>query len=171
MSAAVLKFKDLGINEVVKDLELTELGNHIAATLREMTGKKRKGVDGKPFLNASVSISRNAYVSESGESFHSSRKSPRLTPSSRILALALQSGLETPPPESTAAGTDGHPILRYSIFVNTSIANHGLFSHPCYSLMPTLAQEYSDSQGPQDENASSHMVDDLVVPWDPFISC
>ena len=49
MSAAVLKFKDLGINEVVKDLELTELGNHIVATLREMTGKKRKDVDGKAF--------------------------------------------------------------------------------------------------------------------------
>ena len=117
MSAAVLKFKDLGINEVVKDLKLTELGNHIAATLREMTSKKRKDVDGRPFEMLQFRSIANAYVSESGASVHSSRKSPRLTPSSRILALALQSGLETPPPESTAAGTDGHPIFRYSILL------------------------------------------------------
>ncbi len=49
MSVAVLKFKDLGINEFVRDLELTELANHIAAKLRDMTGKKRKDVHGKPF--------------------------------------------------------------------------------------------------------------------------
>ncbi|KAJ5532734.1 hypothetical protein N7494_009286 [Penicillium frequentans] len=45
MNAAVLKFKCLGIDRIVKDMGLTQLGNHIAATLREMTGRKRKDVD------------------------------------------------------------------------------------------------------------------------------
>jgi hypothetical protein len=50
MSAAVLKFKSLGIDKLVKDLELSGLGNSIAAMLGELTSNKRKDVDGKPFI-------------------------------------------------------------------------------------------------------------------------
>ncbi|KAJ5294437.1 hypothetical protein N7508_009258 [Penicillium antarcticum] len=44
MSTAALKFKLGGIDDLVRDLELAQLGNHIATALREMTGKKRKDV-------------------------------------------------------------------------------------------------------------------------------
>lgn len=50
MSAAVLKFKSFGIDKLVKDLELSELGNSIAAMLGELTSNKRKDVDGKSFI-------------------------------------------------------------------------------------------------------------------------
>lgn len=64
MTAAVVKFKSLGIEKMVKNLELSELGNHIAVKLREMTGKKRKEVDGKrnPFRNALCLNSPNTYM-------------------------------------------------------------------------------------------------------------
>lgn len=67
MNTAVLKFKSLGIDDVVKNLKLAELGNNIAAKLREMTGKKRKDVNGKPFGKASILINRNAYIPEQGK--------------------------------------------------------------------------------------------------------
>jgi hypothetical protein len=47
MSSAAVKFKLGGIDHLVKDLELARLGDHIATTLREMTGKKRKDPGGK----------------------------------------------------------------------------------------------------------------------------
>jgi hypothetical protein len=47
MSAAAVRFTALGICELVKSLELSELGNHIAQRLREMTTKKRLRADGK----------------------------------------------------------------------------------------------------------------------------
>ena len=147
MSAAVLKFKDLGIKEFVKDLELTELGNHIAAKLREMTGKKRKNVDGRPFWNAPISTFRNTHIPGSVEPIQSSRKSPRLTPSSRVSHTSIFN------------------------FANRPITNHGFFGYPCHSLMPNLAQEHSGSQGPQDENTSGSIVDDFMVPFDPFSGC
>ncbi|KAJ5892371.1 hypothetical protein N7504_009062 [Penicillium tannophilum] len=81
MNAAVLKFKCLGIDRIVKDMGLTQLGNHIAATLREMTGRKRKDV---------------------GEMIQSTWKSPRLTaaiPSARV----SQYGQNPTPPASLAA--------------------------------------------------------------------
>ncbi|KAL7953841.1 hypothetical protein V8C34DRAFT_320495 [Trichoderma compactum] len=40
MNAAAVKFKELGIDELVRDLELSRLGNHIASALRDMTAKK-----------------------------------------------------------------------------------------------------------------------------------
>ncbi|KAM0345631.1 hypothetical protein ACHAPU_006285 [Fusarium lateritium] len=45
MSAAAARFTTLGICELVKDLDLSELGNHIAQRLKEMTTKKRFCVD------------------------------------------------------------------------------------------------------------------------------
>lgn len=47
MSAAAAKFRALGIHELVKDLELSELGNHVAQRLEEMTTGKRLRADGK----------------------------------------------------------------------------------------------------------------------------
>ncbi|QLI69463.1 uncharacterized protein G6M90_00g056100 [Metarhizium brunneum] len=94
MTAAALRFKSLGIDKLVEDLELSELGNHISAKLREMTGKKRKDADEE--LN------------------QNSRKSPRLTPSSGAgeLGLVQPAGQLTTPPESMPAGIGdlfGHP--------------------------------------------------------------
>ncbi|KAJ6140272.1 hypothetical protein N7471_006758 [Penicillium samsonianum] len=131
MNTAVLKFKSLGIDDVVKNLKLAELGNNIAAKLREMTGKKRKDVNGE-------------------RTIQSSRKSPRLTSSSSILALTLQSGQKTTAPESMAA------------------ANQHLFDHPTESLMSTSAQEHVGNHGRQDQNTSGSVADDYVVPYDPF---
>jgi hypothetical protein len=59
MSAAAVRFTALGICELVKSLELSELGNHIAQKLREMTTKKRRRADGKlarllPFMLLSM---------------------------------------------------------------------------------------------------------------------
>ncbi|KHN97575.1 uncharacterized protein MAM_04590 [Metarhizium album ARSEF 1941] len=84
MTAATLRFKSLGIDELVEDLELSKLGSHIATKLREMTGKKRKDADEEPSQN--------------------SRKSPRLTSASGELAFAPPPGHLTTPPESTAPG-------------------------------------------------------------------
>jgi hypothetical protein len=47
MSAAAVRFTALGICELVKSLELSELGNHIAQRLQEMTAKTRHCTDGK----------------------------------------------------------------------------------------------------------------------------
>lgn len=47
MNAAAAKFKDLGISELVVDLELSKLANHIASALRGMTAKKQRRVNGK----------------------------------------------------------------------------------------------------------------------------
>ena len=49
MNAAAQEFQSLGIGDLVRNLELSELGNHIAETLRDMTSKKRKNVEGKGF--------------------------------------------------------------------------------------------------------------------------
>lgn len=49
MNAAAIKFKELGIDELVKDLELSRLGNHIASALRDMTAKKHRPTNGKPY--------------------------------------------------------------------------------------------------------------------------
>ncbi|KAF5136397.1 hypothetical protein E5D57_000158 [Metarhizium anisopliae] len=63
MTAAALRFKSLGIDKLVEDLELSELGNHISAKLREMTGKKRKYADGRLSSSALVSHqSRGLYM-------------------------------------------------------------------------------------------------------------
>lgn len=48
MNAAAVKFKQLGISELVVDLELSRLGNQIASALREMTTKKQSNFNGKP---------------------------------------------------------------------------------------------------------------------------
>ncbi|PCD39309.1 hypothetical protein FGRA07_00580 [Fusarium graminearum] len=45
MSAAAAKFRALGIHELVKDLELSELGSHVAQRLEEMTTGKRLRAD------------------------------------------------------------------------------------------------------------------------------
>ncbi|KAL6815037.1 hypothetical protein J3E69DRAFT_358887 [Trichoderma sp. SZMC 28015] len=42
MNAAAIKFKELGIDELVKDLQLSRLGIHIASALRDMTAKKNR---------------------------------------------------------------------------------------------------------------------------------
>lgn len=47
MSAAATKFKELGISEMVEDLRLSRLGNHIASALRDMTAKKKRHADGE----------------------------------------------------------------------------------------------------------------------------
>lgn len=47
MSAAAVRFTALGICELVKSLELSELGDHIAQRLKEMTTKTRHCTDGK----------------------------------------------------------------------------------------------------------------------------
>lgn len=44
MSAAAARFVALGINDLVKDLKLSELGDYIARRLEEMTTGKRLGM-------------------------------------------------------------------------------------------------------------------------------
>ena len=55
------KFITLGIDNLVKRLELAELGRHIAATLRALTSRNREDILGKPlsFLEGRY---REAYV-------------------------------------------------------------------------------------------------------------
>lgn len=115
MNAAVLKFKCLGIDNVVKDMQLTQLGDHIAATLREMTGRKRKDV-GEFFRDVPTLIHRHAYIPGSGDMFQSTWKSPRLTV--RISsALVSQYSQNPTPPASLAAGTDENPKFAYSVLL------------------------------------------------------
>ncbi|KAH6869171.1 hypothetical protein B0T10DRAFT_523911 [Thelonectria olida] len=87
MSAAAVKFMALGICELVKDLELSELGNYIAQELRQMTTKKRTHVDGPE------------------EDIQRSRKSPRLMLSLGTPAIS-QSDQNATPPEAIAARED-----------------------------------------------------------------
>lgn len=131
MNAAVLKFKCLGIDRIVKDMELTQLGNHIAATLREMTGRKRKDV-GESFLDASFLTNRNAYIPGPGGMVQSTWKSPRLTaaiPSARV----SQYGQNPTPPASLAAGTDDKSTLAYSVLLTYAqqITSLAMLSLPC----------------------------------------
>ena len=51
MRSTAIKLNTLGIDNLVKKLELAELGDHIAATLRDMTGRKRKDILGKPLVS------------------------------------------------------------------------------------------------------------------------
>ena len=48
MRSMVSKLNTLGIDNLVKKLELAELGRHIAATLRALTSRKREDILGKP---------------------------------------------------------------------------------------------------------------------------
>ncbi|OAA39363.1 hypothetical protein NOR_06201 [Metarhizium rileyi] len=122
MSAAALRLRSLGINELVKNLELSNLGNHIARKLKEMTGKKRKMVD--------------------DELIQSSRKSPRMTPPLSMLAPAssLHSSQKTMPsdpivadlsdnhrrPNQTASGPWGDDsTVTYDLFNNFRMGSQG----------------------------------------------
>lgn len=60
MNAAAMRFTSLGICELVKSLELSELGNDIAQRLKDMTTRQRHCTDGKlarllPFMNSPCS--------------------------------------------------------------------------------------------------------------------
>lgn len=59
----MFKLKSLGIDELVRDMELSALGEHVAARLREMTGKKRKIVNRKSIEETPMSIDGNAFIS------------------------------------------------------------------------------------------------------------
>ncbi|KAK2612062.1 hypothetical protein QQS21_001911 [Conoideocrella luteorostrata] len=82
MNAAATKFKALGIDELVKNLDLSTLGNYIATKLREMTGNKRKDVNEGPIQK--------------------SPKSPQCAVSSGEQTHVLPAGQMTTPPESMA---------------------------------------------------------------------
>ena len=56
------KFITLGIDDLVKRLELAELGRHIAATLRALTSRKREDILGK-LLKVLEGRYREAYIS------------------------------------------------------------------------------------------------------------
>lgn len=49
MHAVTNVLKVLGINELVAELELAKLGDHIAVTLRDLTGRERREAPGKLF--------------------------------------------------------------------------------------------------------------------------
>ena len=70
-----------GIDNLVKRLELAELGRHIAATLRALTSRKREDILGEPlsFLGGRY---REAYFHEA-DAIHGSRELPRMK-SSRV---------------------------------------------------------------------------------------
>ncbi|KAL4750526.1 hypothetical protein BDW72DRAFT_193745 [Aspergillus terricola var. indicus] len=89
MHAAIIKLKSMGIDKLVKDLELSELGNHIAATLKDMTGRKRNGT--------------------SEDAIEGPRKLPRLTPSSSTSAshvLAVHPCQNSGLPDTLAVSCD-----------------------------------------------------------------
>ncbi len=50
MSSTSVTFKELGICELVQNLQLSELGNHIAEELRDMTAQKRTHDNGRPCM-------------------------------------------------------------------------------------------------------------------------
>ena len=155
MNAAAHKFVSLGIDDLVKNWGLSELGNHLAATLRDMTSKKRKNVEGKRSRNVPDLINRNAYIIESEEMIQTSRKSPRFTSYPSTPPLTLQFST---PPESMTISTDDDP------------ADHHLFGHPIESLVPTLTHERPGNHGRHDQNTSDSVMDDCVVPYNPFNS-
>ncbi|KAJ5219196.1 uncharacterized protein N7498_001295 [Penicillium cinerascens] len=128
MHATAFKLKSLGIDDLVRDLELSELGNHIAATLRDLTTRKRKDFDED--------------VTEG------SRKLPRLTAISSPSpshALAVQPGQNPTPPESLAASWDGNN--NSALGIEYSVDPHH-FGQPtslnvCRSIAETYAVPYN----------------------------
>ncbi|KAG2002774.1 hypothetical protein GB937_009540 [Aspergillus fischeri] len=125
--ASVIKLKSLGIDDLVRDLELSALGDHIAATLRDMTGRKRKDVP--------------------GEIMPGTRKSPRVTSSSPRV-LAAQPGQNPTPPESLAASTDGNNTLN-PLGQLTSVSI-------CRSIADDYAVPYNDPFNNMDLSPSSY---------------
>ncbi|KAK2865224.1 hypothetical protein FQN49_003787 [Arthroderma sp. PD_2] len=108
MHTAVLNLKSQGIDEVVRNLELSELSNHIVVTLREMTSGKRKDI--------------------AGETAQSPCMSPLVTPGSSIpvapAALDGQPEQNPTPPELLAAGFG---------YVDSTVDNNTLeLEHPVY---------------------------------------
>ncbi|RYO82544.1 hypothetical protein DL766_000303 [Monosporascus sp. MC13-8B] len=129
MHAAAIKLKSLGIDDLVRDLELSELGNHIAATLRDLTGRKRKDVP--------------------GEMTQGSRKLPRLTASSLPSpshALAAQPGQSATAPQSLAAIMDGNnnPTLEMEYSVDPHPFGQPTGVDICRSIAENHAVPYND---------------------------
>lgn len=100
-----LHLKKSRIDDLVRDLELSELGNHIAATLRDLTNRKRKDVARKTtnylIVSSTVTILIK-HVSNSGETAQEALKPPPLMPN---LVPAVQPGQNHTPPESLSAST------------------------------------------------------------------
>ncbi|KAJ5564675.1 hypothetical protein N7513_000917 [Penicillium frequentans] len=163
MNAAVLKFKYLGIDRIVKDMGLTQLGNHIAATLREMTGRKRKDV-GEFFLHASFLTNRNAYIPGPGEMVQSTWKSPRLT--AGILSARVSQYGQNPTPPRVPGSRYRRQIHTCILgLINTCTTDH-IFGH-AESSMPDSAQDQPGIHGQQGSNTSNAM-DDCAVVFEPF---
>ncbi|GFF30146.1 hypothetical protein IFM51744_01043 [Aspergillus udagawae] len=148
--ASVIKLKSLGIDDLVRDLELSALGDHIAATLRDMTGRKRKDV--------------------SGEIMPGSRKSPRMTSSPSLLpsnARTAQPGQNPTPPESLAASTDGNNTLNplgqpTSVSICRSIADdYAVPYNDPFSNMDLSPSPYSGLFDNAGYNAAMDQFDEL----------
>jgi hypothetical protein len=106
MHATATKLKRLGIDDLVRDLELSELGHHIAETLRNMTSRKRKNNPGKLF---SVYGAIAMLILYSTDATEGSRKLPRLTASSSLSpshTLDMQPSQSPTPPELQIASAD-----------------------------------------------------------------
>lgn len=91
MHTVSLDLKNSRIDDLVRDLELSELGNHIAATLRELTSCKRKDV---------AIFTRHTF--NSGETAQEAHKLPLPMPN---FSPAVQPGQNHTPPESPSAIT------------------------------------------------------------------
>ncbi|QYT03031.1 hypothetical protein H0G86_010006 [Trichoderma simmonsii] len=120
MNAAAIKFKELGIDELVRDLELSRLGNHIASALRDMTAKKNR---------------------------HASGETPQV--SCEPMQLNSFSSVDTPvptaPPESIIPSTDENPLL----FDTNTILISPEYDFGCQAqLISTMRSDYTMSQLP-----------------------
>ncbi|KAG4433956.1 hypothetical protein IFR05_010569 [Cadophora sp. M221] len=120
MRSAAMALIASGIDGVVKELELAELGDQIAATLRDMTSRKRKDI--------------------SGEVNSGARKASRLAPSrSPSHALPEEPDQNPTPPASLATSWDGYNYfgleMDYSTDSHLLSYNDNLFdlSPPAYS--------------------------------------
>ncbi|KAJ5123313.1 hypothetical protein N7448_009410 [Penicillium atrosanguineum] len=113
----------LGIDNLVRDLELSELGDHIAGTLRDLTGRKRKDIH---------------------DATEGSRKLPRLTASSSPStshALAVRPGQNLTPPESLVTNWDGNN--NSALEMECSVDPHPFGQPTCVNVCRSIAETYA----------------------------
>jgi len=145
MRSIAIQLHNLRIDDLVKELELDELGDHIAATLRDMTGRKRKDIPGKPLILLKGRY-HDAYITTDGS--YSSQKLPRLTSCrSPRHSLSVQSPDQNPtPPASLAASWDGYnySALEMDYAVDSRPFDQSTTSlNVCRSIAETYAVPYN----------------------------
>ncbi|KAJ5174136.1 uncharacterized protein N7482_000013 [Penicillium canariense] len=167
MHAIANELKGLGIEDLVIEFELTALGNHIAVTLRDLTGRKPRGALGKLFNPGRIYY--DAYMSDSGDTPQDSCNSPRPMPGFSGLSshiLTIQPGQNPTPPESLIASLDTRifPSLEMEMELEYPVNRRSLDHHASVDVCRSIAEDWAVPLNDPFENSTTD------IPGSPILN-